>query len=32
MMFIAMKRLRVKRGSEAAFEQVWLIRDTDPNR
>jgi hypothetical protein len=27
-MFIAMNRFRVKRGSEAAFEQVWLSRDT----
>src|SRR5207249_3458550 len=28
MMFIAMNRFRVKRGSEEAFEQVWLSRDT----
>ena len=27
-MFIAMNRFRVKRGSEEAFEQVWLSRDT----
>ena len=27
-MFIAMNRFRVARGSEAAFEQVWLSRDT----
>lgn len=27
-MFIAMNRFQVKRGSEAAFEQVWLTRDT----
>jgi heme-degrading monooxygenase HmoA len=27
-MFIAMNRLRVTKGSEAAFEQVWLSRDT----
>ena len=27
-MFIAMNRFRVKRGSEADFEQVWLSRDT----
>jgi heme-degrading monooxygenase HmoA len=26
--FIAMNRFQVKRGSEAAFEQVWLSRDT----
>jgi heme-degrading monooxygenase HmoA len=28
MMFIAMNRFRVKKGSEADFEQVWLSRDT----
>jgi heme-degrading monooxygenase HmoA len=28
MMFIAMIRFRVKKGSEEAFEQVWLSRDT----
>src|SRR6195256_138718 len=28
MMFIAMNRFRVKRGSEEAFEQVWLNRDS----
>src|SRR5687767_8187573 len=27
-MFIAMNRFRVKRGSEEAFEQVWLNRDS----
>ena len=27
-MFIAMNRFRVARGSEAAFEQVWLSRDS----
>ena len=27
-MFIAMNRFRVKRGSEAAFEHVWLNRDS----
>jgi heme-degrading monooxygenase HmoA len=27
-MFIAMNRFRVARGSEQAFEQVWLSRDT----
>jgi heme-degrading monooxygenase HmoA len=27
-MFIAMNRFRMKRGSEEAFEQVWLSRDT----
>jgi heme-degrading monooxygenase HmoA len=27
-MFIAMNRFRVTKGSEAAFEQVWLTRDT----
>jgi heme-degrading monooxygenase HmoA len=27
-MFIAMNRFRVKRGSEEAFETVWLSRDT----
>src|ERR1700730_18495023 len=28
MMFIAMNRFHVKKGSEEAFEQVWLSRDT----
>jgi heme-degrading monooxygenase HmoA len=27
-MFIAMNRFRVKRGSEEAFEHVWLSRDS----
>jgi heme-degrading monooxygenase HmoA len=27
-MFIAMNRFRVKKGSESAFEKVWLGRDT----
>ena len=27
-MFITMNRFRVKKGSEEAFEQVWLSRDT----
>jgi len=27
-MFIAMNRFRVRKGSEQAFEQVWLTRDT----
>jgi heme-degrading monooxygenase HmoA len=27
-MFIAMNRFRVAKGSETAFEQVWLTRDT----
>ena len=27
-MYIAMNRFRVTKGSEAAFEQVWLTRDT----
>jgi heme-degrading monooxygenase HmoA len=27
-MFIAMNRFRVTKGCEAAFEQVWLSRDT----
>jgi len=27
-MFIAMNRFRVKKGSEGAFEQVWLSRDS----
>jgi len=26
--FIAMNRFRVKKGSEAAFEQVWLTRES----
>jgi heme-degrading monooxygenase HmoA len=28
MMFIAMNRFRVKKGSEEAFEKVWLTRET----
>ena len=28
MMFIAMNRFRVKRGSEEDFEKVWLKRDS----
>ena len=31
-MFIAMNRFRVKRGSEADFEAVWLNRDVFINR
>ena len=31
-MFIAMNRFRVKRGSEADFEAVWLHRDIYINR
>ena len=31
-MFIAMNRFRVKKGSEEAFEQVWLGRDSQLNR
>lgn len=31
-MFIAMNRFRVKKGSEAAFEDVWLSRDTQLTR
>ena len=27
-MYIAMNRFRVAKGSETAFEQVWLTRDT----
>jgi heme-degrading monooxygenase HmoA len=27
-MFIAMNRFRVRTGSEDAFEEVWLKRDT----
>ena len=27
-MYIAMNRFRVTKGSESAFEQVWLSRDT----
>jgi heme-degrading monooxygenase HmoA len=27
-MFIAMNRFKVKRGSEEAFEEVWLSRET----
>src|SRR5580692_6438540 len=27
-MFIAMNRFRIKRGSEDAFEKVWLSRET----
>ena len=30
-MFIAMNRFRVKKGSEQAFEKVWLSRDTQLN-
>ena len=30
-MFIAMNRFRVKKGSEQAFEQVWLNRDSQLN-
>jgi heme-degrading monooxygenase HmoA len=30
-MFIAMNRFRVKRGSEQAFEHVWLNRDSQLN-
>jgi heme-degrading monooxygenase HmoA len=30
-MFIAMNRFKVAKGSEAAFEQVWLSRDTHLN-
>ncbi len=28
-MFIAMNRFRVKKGSEDAFEKVWLGRESD---
>src|ERR1700694_2282320 len=28
LMFIAMNRFRVAKGSEAAFEQVWMSRDS----
>ena len=31
-MYIAMNRFRVKRGSEQAFEQVWLTRETHLER
>ena len=31
-MFIAMNRFRVKKGSEQAFEQVWLSRDSQLNK
>ena len=31
-MFIAMNRFRVARGSEEAFEQVWLNRDSQLNK
>ena len=31
-MFIAMNRFRVKKGSEEAFERVWLSRDTHLER
>jgi heme-degrading monooxygenase HmoA len=31
-MFIAMNRFRVKRGSEQAFEKVWLSRDSQLNK
>ncbi|HEY8299522.1 MAG TPA: antibiotic biosynthesis monooxygenase, partial [Methyloceanibacter sp.] len=27
-MFIAMNRLKVRKGAEADFEQVWLKRDS----
>jgi heme-degrading monooxygenase HmoA len=27
-MFIAMNRFRVAKGSEAAFEHVWMLRDS----
>jgi heme-degrading monooxygenase HmoA len=27
-MFIAMNRFRVAKGSETAFEQVWMSRDS----
>ena len=31
-MFIAMNRFRVKKGSEEAFEKVWLTRETHLDR
>jgi heme-degrading monooxygenase HmoA len=31
-MFIAMNRFRVKKGSEEAFERVWLTRDVHLHR
>jgi heme-degrading monooxygenase HmoA len=31
-MFIAMNRFRVKKGSEAEFESVWLNRDVHINK
>lgn len=31
MQFIAMNRFRVARGSEEAFEQIWLKRDSQLN-
>jgi heme-degrading monooxygenase HmoA len=31
-MFIAMNRFRVARGSETAFEEVWLNRDSQLNK
>ena len=31
-MFIAMNRFRVRKGSEEAFERVWLSRDTHLDR
>jgi heme-degrading monooxygenase HmoA len=31
-MFIAMNRFRIAKGSEAAFEQVWLNRDSQLNK
>jgi heme-degrading monooxygenase HmoA len=31
-MFIAMNRFRVTKGSEEAFEKVWLSRDTHLDR
>jgi heme-degrading monooxygenase HmoA len=32
MMFIAMNRFRVAKGSEETFEKVWLNRDTHLDR
>ena len=31
-MYIAMNRFRVKKGSEQAFEKVWLSRDSQLNK
>jgi len=31
-MFIAMNRFRVRKGSEQAFEKVWLSRDSQLNK